>query len=187
MALARTSPLTYHDLMGMPDDGRRHELLDGVLLVTPAPSTRHQACVGAVYRLLHAQRRPGEVVLTAPYDYLVSQSTVLEPDVLVARLEDLTEANLPATPLLVVEVLSPSTRRIDATAKRRAYEEAGVPAYWMVDPEEPSITVLELVDGRYVERAAVAGEESVTVTEPFSVILTPARLLDDLRGVEREE
>ena len=180
MALARSSPLTYDDLQGMPDDGRRRELLDGVLLVTPAPNTRHQVCAGAVYRLLHAARRPGEVVLTAPYDYVISQSTVLEPDVLVARRKDLTDANLPATPLLVVEVLSPSTRRLDATAKRRAYEEAGVPAYWMVDPEVPSVTVLELRGGRYEEVAAAAGEEICSVQVPFPVDIIPARLLDDL-------
>ncbi|MGH9179636.1 MAG: Uma2 family endonuclease [Acidimicrobiales bacterium] len=180
VALAHTSPLTYDDLQGMPDDGRRHELLDGVLLVTPAPGTAHQVCVGAISQLLRSCRRAGDVVLVAPFDYVVSPTTVLEPDVLVARQEDLTEANLPATPRLVVEVLSPSTRRVDATAKRRAYEEAGVPAYWMVDPAGPSVTVLELADGRYHEVATVVGEQACTVRLPFPVELTPARLLDDL-------
>ena len=175
------SPFTYEDLKGMPDDGRRHELLDGVLLVTPAPRIPHQVCVGAIYRLLHHHRRAGDVVMLAPVDYVISRSTVLQPDVLVARRDDLGDENLPATPLLVVEVLSPSTRRLDRTAKRAAYEEAGVPAYWIVDPEGPAVTVLELVDGRYEERAAVAGEETLAVSVPFPVQLTPARLLDDLR------
>lgn len=80
----------------------------------------------------------------------------------------------------MVEVLSPSTRRIDRTAKRLAYEEAGVPAYWLVDPDVPAVTVLELVDGRYEEVAVVAGEESYTASTPFPVEITPARLLDDL-------
>ena len=174
------SPFTYDDLQGMPDDGRRYELLDGALLVTPAPQIPHQVCVGALYRLLHQHRRPGDVVLVAPVDYVISQLTVLEPDVLVARRDDLGTANLAATPLLVVEVLSPSTRRIDRTAKRSAYEEAGVPAYWIVDPSVPSVTVLELVEGTFEQMAVVAGESSYEALVPFLVPITPARLLDDL-------
>ena len=176
----RASPFTYHDLQAMPDDGHRYELLDGALLVTPSPGTAHQVSVGALYRLLHQHRRPGDIVMIAPYDYVISDSTVLEPDVLVARRDDLGTANLAATPLLVVEVLSPSTRRIDRTAKRSAYEEAGVPAYWIIDPTIPSVTVLELVDGTYQEAVVVAGESSYGATVPFPVPLTPARLLDDL-------
>lgn len=137
-------------------------------------------CVGALYVLLRRHRRPGDVVMIAPFDYVISDVTVLEPDVLVARREDLGPANLAATPLLVVEVASPSTRRFDRTAKRLVYQEAGVPAYWLVDPEVPGVTVLELVDGTYEEVAAVGGEESYTASVPFAVPVTPARLLDDL-------
>ncbi len=181
VALPFGAPLTYDDLRQMPHDGHRYELLDGALLVTPAPGTAHQVCVVAVAELLRGQRRPGDVVLVAPFDYVISSATVLEPDVLVARREDLGEANLSATPLLVVEVLSPSTRRVDRTAKRLAYEEAGVPAYWIVDPEQESVAVLELVAGRYGERAVVVGNDTYEATLPFAVQLTPARLLDDLR------
>ena len=179
-AVAHRSPFTYDDLRGMPDDGHRYELLDGALLVTPSPGAAHQVCVGAVYVLLRAHRRQGDVVMIAPFDYVISTVTVLEPDVLVARRQDVGPTNLQATPLLVVEVLSPSTRRIDRTAKRLAYEEAGVPAYWIVDPDGPSVTVLELVDSRYEERATVHGEESYTAAVPFTVTVTAARLLDDL-------
>ena len=176
----RASPFTYDDLQGMPDDGHRYELLDGALLVTPAPQIPHQVCALALAVLLRQFRRPGDVVLVGPVDYVISRSTVLEPDVLVARRQDLGTANLAATPLLVVEVLSPSTRRIDRTAKRSAYEEAGVPAYWIVDPTVPSVTVLELVDGAFREMAVVAGESSYEALVPFPVTITPARLLDDL-------
>ena len=180
VAMTHGSPYTYDDLQGMPDDGHRYEILDGALLVTPAPGAAHQVCVFAVGRLLHQYRRSGDVVMIAPFDYVVSPSTVLEPDVLVARREDLGPANLPRTPLLVVEVLSPSTGRVDRTAKRLAYEEAGVPAYWLVDPTVPSVTVLELVAGSYQEIAVVVGESSFEATLPFTVPITPARLLDDL-------
>lgn len=174
------SPFTYEDLQGMPDDGRRYELLDGALLVTPSLGTAHQVCTGALYVLLRQHRRQGDIVLIGPFDYVISEVTVLVPDVIVARRADLGTANLQATPLLVVEVASPSTRRIDPTAKRVAYEEAGVPAYWLVDPGVPSVIVLELVEGRYEEVAVVSGEESFTTSLPFPVPLAPARLLDDL-------
>jgi Uma2 family endonuclease len=171
--------LTEDDLASMPDDGHRYELLDGALLVTPSPNLDHQRCVGAVFALLRTGRQPGHAVLVAPFDVRLSQVTVLEPDVLVARTANLTPARLEGPPLLAVEVLSPSTRRIDLGAKRLAYEDAGVPAYWLVDPEVPSLTVLELVAGRYVERATVTGDEAFEATFPFAVTVIPARLLDD--------
>lgn len=176
------APFTYDDLQDMPDDGHRYELIDGVLLVTPSPEIPHQACVGAVYRSLYAAREPDEIVFVAPLDYVVSSTTVLEPDVLVVRRESLGLRFVDRTPLLVVEVLSPSTRRIDLGTKRLAYEAAGVPTYWAVDPAEPSLTVFRLVGGRYEEEARVVGEEAYTAEAPFPVTIVPARLLDDLRG-----
>ena len=178
MALPWGAPLTEDDLAAMPADGHRYELLDGVLLVTPAPSLRHQTCVGSLLVLLHAARRPGQHVFVAPLDVRLSHLTVLEPDVLVARQADLTADRLEGAPLLAVEVLSPSTRRLDLGSKRLAYEAAGVPSYWLVDPDGPSLTVLELEDGRYVERATVAGDEPFHATVPFAVTVVPARLLD---------
>lgn len=179
MALPWGAPLTEDDLAATPADGHRYELLDGTLLVTPAPSLTHQLCVASLLILLREARQPGQVVLTAPFDVRLSRITVLEPDVLVAWRADLTPARLEGPPLLSVEVLSPSTRRIDVSVKRLAYEAAGVPAYWIVDPDAPSLTVLELEEGRYVERAAVAGDEPFHATVPFPVTVVPARLLDD--------
>jgi Uma2 family endonuclease len=178
MALPWGAVLTEDDLATMPDDGHRYELLDGALLVTPAPSINHQICVTALLVLLHAARLDDHRVFVAPLDVRLSHVTVLEPDVLVARKADLTPARHEGPPLLVVEVLSPSTRRIDLGTKRLAYEAAGVPAYWLVDPEVPSLTVLELDAGRYVERATVAGDEPYRATFPFPVTVVPARLLD---------
>lgn len=179
MALPWGAPLTEDDLATMPDDGHRYELLDGTLLVTPSPNLGHQRCVGSIFLLLHSARRPEHMVLVAPFDVRLSHITVLVPDVLVARRTDLTPARLEGPPLLAVEVLSPSTHHIDQGAKRLAYEAAGVPAYWLVDPDVPSLTVLELEDGRYVERATVAGDEPFHATVPFPVTVVPAGLLDD--------
>ena len=179
MALPWGAPLTEDDLATMPDDGHRYELLDGTLLVTPSPSLGHQTCVGSLYVLLREARPPGHTVVVAPFDVRLSRITVLEPDVLVARRSEITPARLEGPPLLAVEVLSPSTRRIDLGTKRLAYEAAGVPAYWLVDPDGPSLTVLELDAGRYVERATVSGDEPFQATFPFAVTVIPARLLDD--------
>ena len=179
MELARGAVLTEDDLATMPDDGHRYELLDGTLLVTPAPRIDHQRCVGALYALLRNGRQPGQTVLVAPLDVRLSRITVLEPDVLVARTADLTDARLEGPPLLAVEVLSLSTRHIDLGAKRLAYQDAGVPAYWLVDPEVPSLTVLELDAGAYVERATVAGDEPFDAAFPFAVSVVASRLLDD--------
>ena len=162
----------------MPDDGHRYELLDGVLLVTPAPSVRHQTCVTALSALLYSARGAEHRVLVAPLDVRLSRFTVLEPDVLVARGSDLTEARLERPPLLAVEVHSPSTRRIDLGSKRLAYEAAGVPAYWLVDPDVPSLTVLHLEAGRYVEQANVTADEPYHADFPFPVTVVPAQLTE---------
>ena len=170
--------LTEDDLAEMPEDGHRYELIEGVLIVSPSPSPRHQTCVVSLVVILRQARLEGHHVLVAPFDVRLSPITVLQPDVLVARKGDVTPARLEAAPLLAVEILSPSTRLIDLGTKRLAYEAAGVPAYWLVDPDAPSLTVLHLEDGRYVEHALVTGEEQYAATVPFPVRVVPARLLD---------
>jgi Uma2 family endonuclease len=171
-------PYTVDDLDRFPDDGRRHELVEGALVVTPAPGTDHQGCVLALGALLLTAAPPGHKVLPAPFDWVAGPSTLFQPDLLVARRADVGPQRLERPPLLVVEVLSPSTRAIDLGAKRQAYEAAAVPAYWLVDPGPPSLTVLRLVHGAYVEPAVVAGDEAYEADWPFPVTVVPARLVD---------
>src|SRR5207302_2669731 len=144
--------LTCEDVWAMPDDGYRHELIDGALIVTPAPSWRHQLALGALFALLREHCPPDLRVLVAPVDWVISDTTFVEPDIVVARKADFGPPRPEKPPLLAVEVRSPSTARFDAGTKRLAYEAAGLRWYWLVDPDAPSITVLELVDGSYVER-----------------------------------
>jgi len=177
LALQWGAPLTYADLEAMPDDGHRYELVDGVLVVTPAPGTAHQRCVVRLIAVLLAAAGAGQDVLGAPYDYLVGPTTLLQPDVLVARREDLGEARLERPPLLVVEVLSPSTRLTDLGTKLLAYEAAGVPAYWLVEPHEPGITVLGLHEGRYALEAKVVADERYQAGHPFDVAVVPSELV----------
>lgn len=178
LALRWGEPLTYDDLQGFASDGHRYELIDGTLLVTPAPEVPHQVIVLALYRLLWAARVPGTTVLTAPVDWVPEPRTVLEPDVLVVRRDDARGKFLTATPLLVVEVLSPSTAAQDRGSKRLKYEELGVPAYWLVDPAGPTLTALHLEAGRYAEVARVTGTERYDATVPYAVSVVPSALLE---------
>ncbi|MEJ7834496.1 MAG: Uma2 family endonuclease [Nocardioides sp.] len=172
-------PFTVADLDAIPDDGNRYELLDGALIVTPAPAMRHQRAVTKLTILLGAACPSQLEVFVAPFDVRLADDTNVQPDVLVARRTDLTEANLPVAPLLAVEILSPSTRTIDLHSKRDRLRRAGCPSYWVVDPIDARLIAWELnSDEQYVEVADVSGDDSWTATEPFSVTVTPARLID---------
>jgi Uma2 family endonuclease len=182
MGISASTPFTVHDLEGMPDDGRRYELIDGELLVSPAPGLRHQTISYQLHRLLD-DACPGDMyVIAAPFAVQTDISNEVQPDVLVARFDDLTEKNLPTAPMLAVEVLSPNGRLIDLNLKRAAYERMGTPSYWVLDPSVPDLLVLELdIDGRYVVVARVAGDEPFEANRPFQVRVVPAELLGRLR------
>jgi Uma2 family endonuclease len=138
--------LTYDDFVQFPDDGLRHELIDGKHYVTPSPATRHQRIVGRLFGELYGYLRSngrGEAFV-APFDVVFSTHDVVEPDVLVilAGQEDiLTPKNIQGAPAIVIEVLSPGTRRRDKTLKRQLYARAGVREYWMIDPDANVVTV----------------------------------------------
>ncbi len=170
------APFTEDDLADTPDDGRRYGLVDGVLVVSPAPNIGHQRCVTQLVVLLVGAAVAGFEVVVGPFEVRFSHETVLIPDLLVARRDEITPARLETAPVLVVEVRSPSTRRFDEGTKRLVYEAGGVPAYWLVDPEEPRLTVLHLQDGRYQEHASVAGNEAYEATSPFPVTVVPGQL-----------
>jgi len=174
-------PFTVDDLEAMPDDGRRYELIDGMLLVSPAPMLRHQKIVTSLAALLHARCPANLHTLAAPFAVRPSKKTELQPDVLVAREEDLTEKLLPVAPLLAVEVLSPSTAINDLNNKKAAYERLGVPSYWVIDPQQPTLTVFELdPDGRYQQIAEVKGDDVFEAMRPFPVRVVPVELLGTL-------
>jgi len=176
--LPRGRALTRDDLETMPDDGHRYELIDGTLIVTPAPSRNHQTIVGGIHLVL-AHACPSDLhVLFAPFDVALREDTVMQPDLLVARRADFTERDLPVAPLLAVEVLSPSTRHIDLTLKRARYEAAGCTSYWVVDRDGPTLTAWELRDDAYVEVAHVVGDEQFAATAPYDVTFSPTQLLD---------
>jgi Uma2 family endonuclease len=169
----------------MPEDGHRYELIDGTLLVTPAPNTRHQLCVARLLIVLGTATGCDVHVLPAPYDWVAGPSTLFQPDVLVARRGDLGPKRLERPPLLVIEVLSPSTRRLDLATKRMAYADAGVAGYWIVDPEVPSLTVLGLEEGRYVDTHAALTARALRAGKHVFCEKPLALTFDELDEVER--
>ena len=132
--------LTYDDFLLFPDDGQRHELIDGEHYVTPSPITRHQRISGDLYWLIRSflEEHPIGEVFFAPLDVVLSHFDVVVPDLLYMSTERassvLTEAHVRGTPELVIEIGSPGTRQRDETIKRRLYERSGVLEYWIVDP-----------------------------------------------------
>jgi Uma2 family endonuclease len=168
---------TVHDLDLIPEDGLQYELLDGALLVSPAPVPRHQRAAARLYLLLAAACPPDLEVFFAPLDWRPDIRTSLQPDLLVVRKEDIGPANITRPLLLAVEVLSPSTRRKDAVFKRSKYEDSGVASFWIVDPVAPSITAFDLVDGLYVTAGEATGDCAVTMRQPFTVTVVPSDLV----------
>lgn len=178
----RLSRAGFEEFRDSRRDHARYELLDGEVLVTPAPSTAHQRAVMGLALALGPVLPDGMELLSAPYDVVLDDiaegDTTLQPDLLVAHTADLTEANLPAAPVLVVEVLSPSTWRRDLGPKRDAYAAAGVRHYWVIAPDIPSITVYQLAGGGgYTEEAHVTADEKWHVTSPVEVTLCPVDLV----------
>lgn len=168
---------TVDDLDTLPDDGLQYELLDGLLLVTPAPSLAHQRASKRLLMLLDAACPPGFEAFHAPLDWRPDPRTSLQPDLLVIRNEDAGIKNVTAPLVLAVEILSPSTRRKDQLLKRSKYEDAEVQSYWIVDPDEPSLLALNLVDGAYATAVRARGTERAILDAPFTLEVTPADLV----------
>jgi Uma2 family endonuclease len=173
--LSKPGGFEIPDLELMPDDGRRHELVDGVIVVSPSPRRVHQRAALEIAVLLRAAAPPDYEVLVAPFDVQAGPRSVVEPDVLVLPNRDM-DAPAPL-PLLVVEVLSRSNRGHDLIAKRSLYQRAGVRSYWIVDPEEPAVTVLRLEHGQYVEVDRVNGQQPLHTAVPYEIALVPADLV----------
>jgi len=139
--------LTYDDFVQFPDDGLRHELIDGEHYVTPSPNTRHQAISLQLTLLIGnwLDRNPIGRLFYAPFDVVFSKFDVVEPDLLYLSNERVSDALTPlhvhGVPELVIEIGSPGTRKRDETIKRRLYERGGVEEYWVVDPEIDTIRV----------------------------------------------
>lgn len=169
---------TRADLDALRDDGHRYEIIDGVLIATPSHSLPHQDVVLSLAVLLRAGCPAHLKTMIAPFDVVLDEATVLEPDVLVCVRSELGFRALNGPPVLAVEVLSRTTARRVRGRKMDRLQRAGCPHYWLVDPIEPALTAYELVDGRYRQVAHVTADEAWEVARPFPVTVVPADLLD---------
>src|SRR5262245_13193741 len=158
--------VTYTDLESWPDDGRRYELYDGEVYVCPAPTNRHQLALGELYAQLrdYAKRTNG-VALVSPIDIVFTEHNVLQPDICffqAARRHVIVLDQVIRTPPdVVVEVLSPSTRRNDLGRKKATFARFGVAEYWLLDPHQ------ERLDRYTHDRGAYERTLSVGRGEPF--------------------
>jgi Uma2 family endonuclease len=182
---ARDTRLTYEDFLLFPDDGLRHEIIDGEHYVTPSPNTRHQVLVGRLYFEieLFLRHHPGTGrAFVAPFDVLFTKWDVVEPDLLFIagdQAEILTDKNVQGGPALVIEILSPGTWKTDEQVKRRLFDRGGVREYWLVDPERDLVTVFRRQpDGSFPRETELSREAHEILGTPLMPGL--AIRLDDL-------
>ncbi len=170
--------LTVEDMENMPDDEFRYELDDGVLIVSPAPSSLHQHVVFRLAQVLDAACPSEFLVLPGP-GVNISRYQHRVPDVAVVPADSLDTVFQVVPPLLAVEVASPRTRLYDRNRKKDVYEQFGVSAYWIVEPDrdKPELAVFELRDGSYRQVARATGDEAFEAEQPFPVTVTPSALV----------
>ena len=185
MQPARSSAtrFTYEDYLNFPQDGRRHELIDGEHFVSPSPIRRHQqlSLRLAVAIEAHLLAHPTGEVYTAPLDVILSDIDVVEPDLLYVSNEraEILRDWVRGAPDLVVEILSAGTRKVDEITKRRLYERFGVREYWIVDPELDAVKIYRRVeDGTFPRVAELTREAHASLATPLLPGLSIA--LDDL-------
>ncbi|HUO84213.1 MAG TPA: Uma2 family endonuclease [Thermoanaerobaculia bacterium] len=164
MTSSASTRLTYEDYATFPDDGRRHEIIEGEHYVSPSPGRKHQEILRRLLVAMsqYLQQNPIGEVFSAPFDVVLSDIDIVQPDLVYVareRASMITEKNVQGAPDLVVEILSESTRRTDAIVKRKRYDHFGVEEYWIVDPVVETIEVLRQAESGF-ERAAELRSET---------------------------
>jgi len=158
------------------------EMFDGAVFVSPSPGFGHVDAVLALAGRLRAAAPPWLRVLASPFPVRLGRQTELRPDVFVARYVDLTRDELTAPPLLAVEVRSPGSGLLDLSVKRGVYARHRVPSFWVLDPEAPALTALELdEDGDYRVVADVVGGDAFAAVRPFPVRFSALDLVAGLQ------
>ena len=157
--------LTYEDYVCLPDDGKRYEILEGELEVTPAPVPRHQDVSRNMVRVLHGYVRceGAGKVYHAPIDVVLDEHNIVQPDILfisTPRLHIIGERNIQGMPDLIVEILSPITQRRDRVLKLQMYARHGLMHYWLLDPAQQTLEAFDLDRGTYRLTEALVDEAS---------------------------
>src|SRR5205823_4782522 len=163
--MATSTKFSHADLLVMPDDGKRREIVDGELFVTPSPLSGHQLIVSTIASaFLYLDDHPIGRLFMAPLDVIFGEYDVLEPDLLFILNEHrgIIQDWVRGAPDLVIEVLSPTTARQDRGPKLKAYARFGVPECWIVDPDQQAVEVYRLAQQVYQLAQTLREQESVT-------------------------
>jgi len=175
--MSTLSKLTYKDYVCYPDDGKRHEIIDGVHYMNPAPNLYHQEVSRKIQFQLFAQIELTElgVVIDAPVDVQLTEHDIVQPDLVVILKENriATPTKVKGAPDHVIEILSPSTEKNDRHLKFELFQSAGVGEYWIVDPTEQVVEVYVLEGGKYVQRSH---EDQIEVTYLPDVVVDLAKV-----------
>jgi Uma2 family endonuclease len=177
-----SAKLTYADYELFPDDGLRHEIIDGEHYVTASPATRHQRIAGNLHYLIrgYLEGHPTGEVFMAPFDVVLSNFDIVVPDlayVSTERAHLITSKNLQGAAELVIEILSPSTRRRDERLKRDLYERTGVEEYWLVDPERDVVEVFKRAGGTFQAAVRYGRDQTLTSELLPGLLLAVNRVL----------
>jgi len=168
MAPQTSTKMTYEDLLLLPEDGLRHEIIDGEHYVNASPLEKHQrVSYNFIVEIgIYLRQHPVGRLYHAPFDVVFSQYDVVEPDLMFIsneRREIITSRNVQGSPDLLVEILSPSNTRYDEVTKRALYERTGVGEYWIVDPVNDTVRVFRRnAAGRYEIAANLSRDETLT-------------------------
>jgi Uma2 family endonuclease len=171
--------LTYDDYVELPNDGKRYEILEGELAVTPAPTPKHQNASVNLTAILSPHVKANDLgkLYHAPIDLILESTSVLQPDLLFvakARLNIITGRGIEDAPDLVIEIVSPSTSRTDRITKAQLYARHKVPAYWIVDPEQETLEIYLLDADSYRLVASLQGDTPTSVP-PFTDLKIAAK------------
>jgi Uma2 family endonuclease len=170
-------PFTYREYALLPDDGRRHELIEGDFYVTPAPTPVHQTVSRRLQHALMTQLEDTGLafVFDAPIDVILSDTTVVQPDLAIVRQirrEMISKRGIEGPPDVVVEILSPSSKGQDEFLKKSVYARFGIPEYWLLEPEHGFLSVFRAEACAY--RLSSRLDRSSTLTSPeFAEISIP--------------
>jgi Uma2 family endonuclease len=173
--------LTYKEYEALPADGRRYEIHEGELSVTPAPSPQHQLISRNIFLILHAHVKAkgmGEV-LYAPLDVILSETSIVQPDIVYldrGRLGAISQRGIEGAPTLVIEIISPTTTLTDRSTKHQLYARHGVPFFWLVDPEGRSVEAFVLGPQGYSLALRASGADPVSPPPFPDLALVPATL-----------
>jgi Uma2 family endonuclease len=152
MQRALNAKLTYDDYAAIPSDGKIYQIMDGDVYVTPSPSPQHQRASKRLQRQLeeYFEASGRAEVFNAPIDVILGDHDVSQPDLVVAAASSVTKRGIEAPPILIVEVLSPSTENFDRQVKAQRFAKLGVPNYWILDPQSHRLECYRNDGGTYV-------------------------------------